>query len=175
MESIRRLTAGGAARSLRWPRRYDIRTSQNGVGRRRCGRFAAFREPSPRTSPGTQGNCRSLHARPNDGTREAPRRGSRHRHRQRVPSIGRPIEVLASGLPCFNGAQLAVDVTLCSTLRADGTARPRAHWQDGAALEDAKERKEETYPELVNGRRCRLQVLGLETGGRMPPEGPTFL
>ena len=29
--------------------------------------------------------------------------------------------------------QLAVDVTLCSALRADGSARPKAYWQKGAA------------------------------------------
>ena len=87
----------------------------------------------------------------------------------------RQIEVLASGLPIYNGAQLAVDVTLCSALRADGSARPRAHWQDGAAIEDAVDDKEERYSELTRGERCRLKVIALESGGRMSMETLQFL
>ena len=87
----------------------------------------------------------------------------------------RRIEVLASGLPCYNGAQLAIDVCLYSPLRGDGTARPRAHWQDGAALLDAIADKHATYAELVGGRRCRLVVLALEAGGRMSAETIAFV
>ena len=86
----------------------------------------------------------------------------------------RHIEVLASGLPGFAAQQLAVDATLCSALRADGSSRPRAHWQNGAALLDARDNKEDTYPELANGQRCRLVVLGIETGGRLSQEAVEF-
>ena len=37
----------------------------------------------------------------------------------------RAVEVLASGLPLFHGAQLAVDITLRSALTATGLPRPR--------------------------------------------------
>ena len=40
----------------------------------------------------------------------------------------------------------------------------------GAALQDARRRKERTYPELIGSRRCRLVVLGIETGGRWSEE-----
>ena len=41
-----------------------------------------------------------------------------------VPGVdGRRLEVVAEGLSLFGGAQLAIDATLVSTLRGDGTAR----------------------------------------------------
>ena len=42
-----------------------------------------------------------------------------------VANDDRAIEVLASGLPVFFGAQLVVDITVRSALAADGTAQ---HW-----------------------------------------------
>ena len=88
---------------------------------------------------------------------------------------GRRIEVLAQGVPCFAGAQLAVDVTLRSALSCAGSARPRAAFEDGAVLEQAREDKERTYPELVGCRRCQLVVVALETGGRWSQEAVTFV
>jgi len=88
---------------------------------------------------------------------------------------GRRIEVIANGLPLFNGAQLAIDATLVSPLRRDGTARPRAAAQDGVALEAARRSKETTYRELVEGRRCRLVVLALKVGGRWSQEAIDFV
>ena len=61
---------------------------------------------------------------------------------------GRRLEVVADGLTLWQGAQLAIDTTLVSPLRRDGSARPRAADHDGAALEEARRRKERTYPEL---------------------------
>ena len=40
----------------------------------------------------------------------------------------RAVEVLASGLPLFHGAQLAVDITLRCALTASGTPRRRCGW-----------------------------------------------
>ena len=88
---------------------------------------------------------------------------------------GRRIEVLAQGLPCFGGAQLAIDITVRSATTADGRARPRAALEDGAALEQAREDKERTYPELALSRRCQLVVVALETGGRWSQESVAFL
>ena len=81
---------------------------------------------------------------------------------------GRRLEVVADGLTLWQGAQLATDTTLVSPLRHDGSAKPRAADHDGAALEDARRRKERTYPELSgDGGRARLVVLAaeVEAGG----------
>ena len=45
----------------------------------------------------------------------------------------RRLEVVADGLTLWHGAQLAIDTTLVSPLRRDGTARRRAANHDGAA------------------------------------------
>ena len=79
---------------------------------------------------------------------------------------GRRIEVLASGLPLYQGQQLAVDTTLVSPVRRTGVPRPGAAERGGVAAEAAVQRKRRTYPELVDGRRCRLQVFAVEVGGR---------
>ena len=85
------------------------------------------------------------------------------------------MEVLAQGLPCFGGAQLAVDVTAWSALTTRGAPRPRATWQNGAALLDARADKESIYPELARSSRARLVVLALETAGRASTETVNFL
>ncbi len=87
----------------------------------------------------------------------------------------RRIEVIASGLPVYGGAQLAIDVTLRSALGRGGEPRPQTHWRDGAAAEDARADKEAKYPEIASGSRCRLVVLALETGGRFSRETVEFL
>ena len=77
---------------------------------------------------------------------------------------GRRLEVVADGLTLWQGAQLAIDTTLVSPLRRDGSARPRAADHAGAALEEARRRKERTYHELSgDGGRARLVVLAAET------------
>ena len=89
---------------------------------------------------------------------------------------GRRLEVVANNLPLFGGAQLAIDTTLVSPLRRDGTARPRADTCNGAALSAARRRKEKTYPELAGGGgRARLVVLAAEVGGRWSQESRHFL
>ena len=87
----------------------------------------------------------------------------------------RAIQVLASGLPLFFGAQLAVDITVRCTLAADGTAQPGAARVDGAVCTRAREDKERTYSELLRGDRCRLVVVTLETGGRWSEEALQFV
>ena len=83
---------------------------------------------------------------------------------------------MADGLPLFGGAQLAVDTTIVSALRSDGTAIPRAAHTAGVALEAARRRKEGRYPELVGPRaRSRLVVFGVEVGGRWSGESQTFI
>ena len=81
----------------------------------------------------------------------------------------RKIEVVADGLPLFHGAQLAVDATLVSPVRGDGSARRQCADHDGAALQQARRQKENTCPELARprGGRARLVVLGCVGDGPM--------
>ena len=79
----------------------------------------------------------------------------------------RRIEVMASRLPAWAGAQVAVDATLVSPVRRDGSIHPGTALTPGISLERAERRKREvTYRELLRARRCRLIVFGLEVGGR---------
>ena len=79
----------------------------------------------------------------------------------------RRLEVVVGGSELFNGAQLAVDTTLVSALRADGTVSRKGAAVGGEALKRARARKEKTYPELAGeGGRARLVVLAAEVGGR---------
>ena len=54
----------------------------------------------------------------------------------------RCIEVLATGLSLFQGAQLAVDITLRSALTSNGDPRPGAAREDGIACNGARVDKE---------------------------------
>ena len=78
------------------------------------------------------------------------------------------IEVIAEGLPAFHGAQLAIDTTLVSPLRADGEPHRRCSDVDGAASKRAH---------LPRGlwRPSKLIVLAGETGGRFSEETQTFI
>ena len=50
----------------------------------------------------------------------------------------RRLEVLVDGLPVYGGAQLAIDTTLVSPIRGDGTARPGTANIDGIILAQAR-------------------------------------
>ena len=66
----------------------------------------------------------------------------------------RRIEVLASGLPLFHGAQLAVDITFRSALACNGEPRPGAARVNGSVCKRARADKETKYTELLAGDRC---------------------
>jgi len=87
----------------------------------------------------------------------------------------RRIEVVASGLVLWGGAQLAVDTTLVSALDSAGQARRHQRSTAGAALRIARKAKKRTYPELLRSARCRLVVLGIELGGRWSTEAAQFM
>ena len=86
------------------------------------------------------------------------------------------LEVVVDGLPLWNGAQLAIDTTMVSPVRRDGTARAGTATTNGKALDVARIQKARRYPELSgeNGR-ARLVVMGTEVGGRWSAEAATFL
>ena len=73
----------------------------------------------------------------------------------------------------FGGVQLAINTTLVSGLRCDGSALPRCANVDGAALQGARRRKERAYQELAGP--ARLVVLAGEVAGRWSEETRDFL
>ena len=81
---------------------------------------------------------------------------------------GRRLEVVVDGLPLWNGAQLAIDTTMVSPVRNDGTARAGTASINGKALDVARTRKARRYPELSGEHgRARSESLleGPATGG----------
>ena len=64
------------------------------------------------------------------------------------PTDARRLEIVVDGMTLFDGAQLAIYTTLVSPLKRDVTARRRAADHNGAALEEARWKKERTCPEL---------------------------
>ena len=104
-------------------------------------------------------------------------RGSGH-HNVRVQDMdhlplrqvdNRRLEVVVDGLPLVWGAQLAIDTTMVSPVRSNGTARRQCATVSGAALDQARRRKERQHG------RARLVVLGCEVGGRWSEESRQFL
>ena len=88
----------------------------------------------------------------------------------------RRLEVVAEGLSLYGGCQLAIDATLVSALKGDGTHRRKADTTDGVALLEARKNKETTYPELGQGNgRAQLVVIAGEVGGRWSSETKNFL
>ena len=87
-----------------------------------------------------------------------------------VPNPGdlRRIEVIVGGLWIFWGAQLAVDATMVSPVRADGLPSPGAAAQDGVPS-----------PQLVNANNGLILscqgATATETGGRWSLETHSFL
>ena len=89
---------------------------------------------------------------------------------------GRRLEVVVGGLPLWNGAQLAIDTTMVSPVRSEGTARAGTASINGKASDVARARKARRYPELSGEHGwARLLVLGTEVGGRWSTEAATFL
>ena len=81
-----------------------------------------------------------------------------------------------SQLPLFHDVQLAVDATIVSAIKRDGTPRPRAANINNVAIDVARRLKERTYPELVGQHgRARLVVLAIEVGGRWSTEAYNFV
>ena len=96
-----------------------------------------------------------------------------------LPSVdrmdSRRIEVIANGLPLFQGAQLAIGHHPRLPPHHNGEPRRYRGTHIGAALQQARRAKERTYPELTCGGRCRLVVLAFKPGGRFSTETASFL
>ena len=66
----------------------------------------------------------------------------------------RRLEVVVDGLPLWNGAQLAIDTTMVSPVRRDGTAQAgTANNKTGRLLDVARSQKARRYPELSGEKR----------------------
>ena len=84
----------------------------------------------------------------------------------------RRIEVIANGLPFWEGKHVAIDTTAVSALAGRGMARGR---RQGQAIHEAEQDKCRRYHELVNGSRCHLLVMAFEVAGRWSATAVTFL
>ena len=73
------------------------------------------------------------------------------------------------------GAQLAIDITLRSALTTTGEPCAGGATVNGATLQAARQQKEAKYRELLEGHRCSLIVVGVETGGRFGQEAVDFV
>ena len=76
--------------------------------------------------------------------------------------------------PMHHGAQLAVDI-LRSAVTSFGAVCPSASRVNGVTLDRARLDKERKFHELLDGGRCHLVVVGLETGGRWSDEALHFI
>ena len=86
------------------------------------------------------------------------------------------IEIIADGLPLLHGAQLAMDTTMVSALRADGNSRRQSDVLDGATLMQARRPKKLTYPKLTDEHgKARLVLPACELGGRWFDETCLFI
>ena len=94
----------------------------------------------------------------------------------RAGADNRRLKMVADGLPLFHGAQLAIDTTMVSPVRLDGSSRRQCGTTDGTAMAQARVRKERTYPELAQAHgRARLVVVVCEVGGRWSDDALSFL
>jgi len=78
----------------------------------------------------------------------------------------RKVEIMAIGLPLYEGMPLVCDASIVSPIKANGIARPRAAHEPGVAIANIEDVKATTYPELVSSNRCKFLVLASEVGGR---------
>ena len=81
----------------------------------------------------------------------------------------------ATARRAFQGARLAVDVTVRSAPTANGFACVGAATTGGVVLARARGDKERKYHEPLAGESCRLVVVGIETGGRWGGEAANFV
>ena len=62
----------------------------------------------------------------------------------------RRVEIMATGLPLYQGMPLVCDASLVSPVKANGIARPRAAHEPGVAIANIEDIKASTDPELVS-------------------------
>ena len=85
---------------------------------------------------------------------------------------GRRIEVVANGLPIWQGAQIAVDATIVRPVRRGWPVPPAGLTTNRAS---PSTRQSTANPALLQALRCRLVVFCVEVGGRVSCGTLTFL
>ena len=91
------------------------------------------------------------------------------------PSDKRRLEIVASDLATYHGAQVAVNATLVLPLTRKNTERLQADWENEATLRDALKLKVIIYPELQSSRRCRLVTVAMKVRGKWDEDVYKFL
>ena len=128
-----------------------------------------------------EGGCTTGALSPADSSRHAPADSSGGAQSE-WPSAARAAAAAAKRAGCGSGLSrwsrnscATRDTTIVSPLTANGVARSLRDPARPIALQEARRRKEATYPELVGNARCRLVVLGAEVGGRWSAEAAEFV
>ena len=135
--------------------------------------MCSVRNPTSQRRPLGNGSSTHLQKRGSQSHHKHPT--CRPQHPEPVRVDDRRIEVIPNGLPMWGGSQLAVDTTLVSPLTRSGEPRSRGGTYAGAALQDARRSKEKPIQELLQNRRCRLVVLGIDVRGRWSNEASNFI
>ena len=143
------------------------------VGTARRARFQGVCVPGPSPQSGACSECAAK--RDEAGAVVQPNAYLRDMNLGVPAADERRIEVLASGLPCYGGAQLAVDITVRHFLAATGEARAQSTDSGGQLLLAVRRDKERRYAELVRSRWCKLIVVAISTGGRWSSESLGFV
>ena len=88
----------------------------------------------------------------------------------------RRLEVVVDGLPLFRGAQLAIDTTMVSPVRSDGTARRQCAATSGGSFGPSQEAEKAHLPRTGSASRSRpVGGLGLRGGRTLVEETRQFL
>ena len=95
-----------------------------------------------------------------------PWRTSRRRKLKPIPNQDHKVEIMATGLPLYQGMPLVCDASLVSPVKANGVARPRAVHQPGLAIANIEDAEAIIYPELRSSTLCKLVALTGEVRGR---------
>ena len=94
----------------------------------------------------------------------------RDTHLRTTPQDMRRMDMVAApgarSVGARRGVALFCDVTICSTHKKNGEARPGAANIDGATISQAVRKKQRRYSDVVNSPQAALVVLGCEAYGR---------
>ena len=82
------------------------------------------------------------------------------------PMDRRKVDILATGLPLYQGLPLVCHASLISLFKANGIARARAAHEPGVAIANVEDVKAATYPELVSSNRGEFLAVTGEMRGR---------
>ena len=82
------------------------------------------------------------------------------------PMDDRMVEIMATGLPLYQGMPLVCDASLVSPIKLNGIARPRAAHEPGIAIANVEDAQAMTDSELISSTQCKFVALTGAVGGR---------